>query len=103
MINTMSTLRIALIGDQRQAVKAHVAIPLALRLAGGSLHLTIAETWFSTPSLKDDLENQLRGFHGIWCVPGSPYQSMDGALRAIRLPANSACLFSAPAAAPNTP
>ena len=24
------------------------------------------------------------GFHALWCVPGSPYHSMDGALRAIR-------------------
>jgi CTP synthase (UTP-ammonia lyase) len=80
----MSTLRIALIGDQSHAVKAHVAIPLALRLAGDSLQLTIEETWFSTAALHDNVEQQLRGFHGVWCVPGSPYQDMDGALRAIR-------------------
>src|SRR5205809_607084 len=27
---------------------------------------------------------KLELFHGIWCVPGSPYRSMDGALRANR-------------------
>jgi len=28
--------------------------------------------------------DNLDGHHGIWCVPGSPYASMDGALNAIR-------------------
>jgi CTP synthase (UTP-ammonia lyase) len=27
---------------------------------------------------------RVSGFDGLWCVPGSPYNSMDGALRAIQ-------------------
>lgn len=80
----MSTLRIALIGDQSPAVKAHSAIPSALRLASNPRQLAVAETWFSTSTLSDEVEGHLRGFHGVWCVPGSPYHNIEGALRAIR-------------------
>ena len=34
--------------------------------------------------MANGVDGLLRGFHGIWCVPGSPYASMDGALNAIR-------------------
>ena len=79
-----STLRIALIGDQSPNVKAHVAIPKALALAASSINCTVAETWLATTTLVNGVDGQLQGFDAIWCVPGSPYASMDGALNAIR-------------------
>ncbi|HEX5222567.1 MAG TPA: hypothetical protein VFZ59_23635 [Verrucomicrobiae bacterium] len=79
-----SNLRIALVGDRSPDVKAHAAIPKALALAAASTHCTVAETWLTTTTLADGVDGQLQGFHGIWCVPGSPYASMDGALNAIR-------------------
>src|ERR1017187_3715784 len=77
-------LHIALVGDQNPNVKAHVAIPKALALAADSIRSTVKETWINTTVLDHDPESHLRGFHGIWCVPGSPYASMEGALHAIR-------------------
>src|SRR6185503_21120419 len=79
-----SILKIALVGDQSFNVKAHVAIPKALALASVPIHATVQETWIGTASMNRDTEKQLSGFQGIWCVPGSPYANMDGALRAIR-------------------
>jgi CTP synthase (UTP-ammonia lyase) len=81
---TPANLKIALIGDRNSRVKAHEAIPSALALASASLQATVQETWIGTPALNQGADQQLSGFQGVWCVPGSPYASMEGALSAIR-------------------
>jgi len=71
----MSEPLIALVGDYDAAVPAHQAIPLAL--AGRARF-----AWLATDTLGD--AQMLAQFDGIWCVPASPYRSLEGALRAIR-------------------
>jgi CTP synthase (UTP-ammonia lyase) len=78
------TPRIALIGDYSPEVTAHVAIPRALALAAGTLECDVAPEWIATPDLDRDAEWTLAPYHAVWCVPASPYASMDGALNAIR-------------------
>jgi len=78
-------LRIALVGDYSSEITAHVAIPRALALAAGGLECEIVPQWIATPELERDAGQVLSGYHAIWCVPGSPYASMEGALGAIRL------------------
>ena len=75
-------LRIALVGDRDDSVAAHRAIPLALGRAAEAHGLTLDACWLPTDHIDDDVA--LAGFDGLWCVPASPYRSMDGALRAIR-------------------
>lgn len=77
-----SALRIGLVGDHDEAITAHRAIPWALSLASGVLGLTLRSTWLHTDMLTD--ARAVDGYDALWCVPGSPYRSMDGALRAIR-------------------
>ena len=79
-----SILKIALVGDRSPNAKAHDAIPKALALAAASIDATVEETWISTKLLDANADKQLISFGGIWCVPGSPYASMEGALCAIR-------------------
>ncbi len=86
-------VRIALIGDYDPAVKAHQAIPKALELAAASLTCQVEPVWLATPLLENNTESQLSAFKGIWCVPNSPYASMEGALRAIRFARESGCPF----------
>jgi len=74
--------RIALIGDYNEAVVAHRAIPLALRLTAERLQAEIAWDWTPTATIKT--ADVLQSFDAVWCTPGSPYASMGGALRAIR-------------------
>jgi len=70
--------KIALVGDFNETLKAHQAIPRALAASG-----TPAEgVWVPTDSIANG--NSLSEFDGIWCVPGMPYRSAEGALRAIR-------------------
>jgi CTP synthase (UTP-ammonia lyase) len=75
-------ITIALVGDFDPSVPAHRAIPLALRSAADAQDATIAFEWVATDSI--DSAARLERFAGVWCVPASPYRSMDGALRAIR-------------------
>jgi CTP synthase (UTP-ammonia lyase) len=75
---------IALVGDHDPDVVAHRAIPKALGLASLSLGRTMDPVWVSTEQIADDEEGALGNVDAIWCVPGSPYRSMEGALTAIR-------------------
>ncbi|HEX5726315.1 MAG TPA: hypothetical protein VFX98_12660 [Longimicrobiaceae bacterium] len=80
----MSVVRIGLIGDHDPAVTAHRAIPLALALAGEALGRMVEPEWLGTAELERTGGAALPDFHGLWCVPASPYASTEGALRAIR-------------------
>lgn len=77
------TIKIGLIGDYSPDVTAHVAIPKALRLAAAGAGCETEESWLATETLSKNLQ-RLSDFHGLWCVPASPYKSMDGALAAIK-------------------
>lgn len=61
---------------------AHVAIPKALELAGAAGGFAVTPVWLPTGSLRDAAV--VEQFDGLWCVPASPYRSMDGALLGIR-------------------
>ena len=78
------TVKFALIGDFNPDVTAHRAIPGALDIAGKQIGVSVGYDWIATTALDGvDPEQVLGGYHGIWCVPASPYQSFDGALAAI--------------------
>ncbi|MGH8112693.1 MAG: glutamine amidotransferase-related protein [Rhodanobacteraceae bacterium] len=77
-----AVLRVALVGDRDDTVPAHHAILLALKLAGDTCNILIEPVWVPTELV--DRGAVLRDFNGIWCIPASPYRSVDGALVAIR-------------------
>lgn len=74
--------RIGLVGDYDAAIAAHLAIPVALRLAGDEAGVSVEFDWIPTEEIADT--SRVKDFSGLWCVPGSPYRSMAGALIAIR-------------------
>jgi CTP synthase (UTP-ammonia lyase) len=76
------SLHIALVGDYDPQITAHRAIPRALELIARQTGQDIRSQWLATDAIAAD--NILVGFDGVWCVPGSPYRSEDGALQAIR-------------------
>jgi len=73
---------VALVGDRDPSVIAHQAIPEALRLCASSGR-AVEGVWVHTNSIRGAADD-LSEFDGIWCVPASPYASMEGALQAIR-------------------
>ena len=79
-------IRIALIGDYRLSVTAHLAIPPALELAAKSLDVEVEPAWIHTSKLAGpEVFRSLRGYQGIWCVPASPYANTEGVIAAISL------------------
>jgi CTP synthase (UTP-ammonia lyase) len=76
-------VRIALVGDRDDGLTAHRAIPVALDLASRGAPQALDYAWLGTERI--DGAGALAGFDAVWCVPGSPYRRMEGALTAIRV------------------
>ncbi len=76
--------RIALVGDYRESVVAHRAIPVALELAVRALRADVAWEWVASRELRPAVEAQLEPYAAVWCVPGSPYDNTEGVLATIR-------------------
>ena len=78
----MTTLvNIAIVGDRDDGIAAHRAIPLALANAASALDVDLVFDCVASDTIRDSA--RLAGFDAFWVAPGSPYRSLDGALRAI--------------------
>jgi hypothetical protein len=86
-------LTIALVGDFRESVTAHRAIPPALELSARDLNCDLNFKWHATADLARDPEGQLGDASGIWCVPAGPYENTEAALAAIRFARESGLPF----------
>jgi CTP synthase (UTP-ammonia lyase) len=75
------SVTIGLIGDYDANVPAHQAIPIALTNAAQTQGESVAWEWVPTETITD--AGRVEEFDGLWCVPASPYRSMEGALLAI--------------------
>jgi CTP synthase (UTP-ammonia lyase) len=82
--NMTTQVRIGIIGDYNPDFHPHRATNAAIHHAADQLHLTTAIEWLPTPLLAQHPDVHLRRFDALWCAPGSPYQSMAGALQGIR-------------------
>jgi len=78
-------LKVGIIGDYDPNLRFHIATNESLNHAAAALSGSLEASWLPTESLADgSIETILRPFDALWCGPGSPYKSMDGALQAIR-------------------
>jgi CTP synthase (UTP-ammonia lyase) len=78
------TASIAIIGDFNPKWDHHLMIDESLRHAASQLKVELEPHWIPTESIDDNSQKLLEGFDGIWISSGSPYRSMDGALRSIQ-------------------
>ena len=76
--------RIALVGDYRESVVAHRAIPIALNLAVQDLRADVSWEWLPSRDLQPSAQARLEPYAAVWCVPGSPYENTQGVIEAIR-------------------
>jgi CTP synthase (UTP-ammonia lyase) len=77
-------IKVLLIGDYSDSVIAHGAIPKALALAAQKLSIDVHHDWLGTDQIISSNSITAQNPDAIWCTPGSPYRSMQGALTAIR-------------------
>ena len=79
MTNPMA--RIALVGDRSANVRAHARIPTLIDALLQRDGIALDSYWIATP---DVAGCDLGRFDAIWLLPGSPYDSADGAIAAVR-------------------
>lgn len=78
-------LRVGIIGDYDPKLRFHIGTNEALDHTATALSASVEASWLPTPSLaKGSVGMTLKEFDALWCSPGSPYKSMDGALRGIQ-------------------
>jgi CTP synthase (UTP-ammonia lyase) len=79
-----TTLNIGIIGDFNPQNVTHVATNAAIDHAAAAIGQPVQITWVPTDQLEREGMAGLAPFQALWCSPGSPYVSMEGALAAIR-------------------
>jgi CTP synthase (UTP-ammonia lyase) len=77
-------LQIAILGDREVSRPTHVATDQALSHAAQALRLEVEPRWLATAALAELPVDRLASFAGFFVAPGSPYRSLEGALRGIR-------------------
>lgn len=77
------SVKIGIIGDFNPDYPSHIATNEAINHAGDALEIFVEVQWLPTKAIEKQPEN-LSLYDALWCSPGSPYQSMEGALQAIR-------------------
>jgi CTP synthase (UTP-ammonia lyase) len=82
MVRMSRTITIGLVGNYNSSALAHQAIPLALQNAAEFFETTICPEWIPTEEINSP--DRVSHCDGLWCVPASPYRSLEGALLAIR-------------------
>ena len=75
----MTITRIGIIGDFSADNPTHIATNNGLQHASEALGKPVEVIWLPT-----DHPQEFGNFHGLFCSPGSPYNSFDGALAGIR-------------------
>jgi CTP synthase (UTP-ammonia lyase) len=74
---------IGIIGDYDATRETHRATVPAVEHAGLALGVGVAATWIPTERVESEAIGILHSFDGLVIAPGSPYQSLTGALSAI--------------------
>ncbi len=78
-------VRVGVIGDFDSGSETHHATGEAIHHAAQAAGTTAAVSWLRTSELNTGRVLQLlEPFDALWAAPGSPYLSMEGALRGIQ-------------------
>lgn len=79
-------VRIGIVGDFQAGFEPHTAISTSVEhsQAKDPTCPPVRLEWVSTVDAEHNDDEQLAAYAGWWIAPGSPYQSMSGALRIIR-------------------
>jgi CTP synthase (UTP-ammonia lyase) len=76
-------IKIGVIGDY-DGRPSHIATNEAIKHCALYLGLRQETQWISTDSIENGSGQSLNGFDALWCAPGSPYKSAQGAMNAIQ-------------------
>lgn len=77
-------MKLAIIGDYDDNFRPHKATNEAIGHSINKYNIQLQSEWISTDSIESNFENIISTFDGFWIAPGSPYNSMSGALEIIK-------------------
>jgi len=77
-------ISVGVIGDFDPQFPPHAATNAALEHAAPALGASVEVRWHATESLLEVDPGEVLVEDALWCAPGSPYWSLDGALRGVR-------------------
>jgi CTP synthase (UTP-ammonia lyase) len=78
-------LRLGIVGDFKPGYRGHAATEDSLRHGALAIGVDLENVWLSTAALDSAAdERQLEAFDGLFLTPGTPYERLAGALRALR-------------------
>jgi CTP synthase (UTP-ammonia lyase) len=80
----MRRARIGIVGDYDPGYISHRETGAALEDGGRRLGVRVEYEWVATDAVAAGGTGALSAFDGLWAAPGSPYQSLEGALAGIR-------------------
>jgi CTP synthase (UTP-ammonia lyase) len=80
----LGVTRIAVVGDRLVGSEPQDTIEPAVAHASAALGGQCDVVWVPTPDLLDDADAVLDAADAVWCAPGSPFVSLEGALAGIR-------------------
>lgn len=85
-MGSVGPARVGVVGEFQPNFAPHTAIDTAVEdaLAADPSRLPIALEWVSTSDAEDLSTEELAAYAAWWIAPGSPYRSINGALRVIR-------------------
>ena len=79
------SITIGIIGDFNTNSFSHIATNQAIQHAATHLALKVKVDWLPTPSfMTSTVKSIIDKYDGLIASPGSPYQSMDGAIKGIQ-------------------
>ena len=78
-------VRIGVVGDYEPKRETHTATTAGLHHAATCLGVEADVSWVGTAQIGACEDWYPKGFDGLFIAPGSPYESLDGALAAITL------------------
>ena len=77
-------IKIGIFGDLDAHNPSRIATDTALNHAAAECAAAVEITWLPTLAVERRGSDLLVPFDGLFCAPGSPYESMEGAFAGIR-------------------
>jgi CTP synthase (UTP-ammonia lyase) len=76
--------KLAIIGDYNDAFRPHKATNEGIEHYTSKYGIQVHFDWIPTDIIEANFDNIISTYSGFWIAPGSPYNSMAGALRIIK-------------------
>ena len=77
-------MKLAIIGDFNADFPSHLATNDAISHTVQQYGIPLSYEWIATDTIEADFDDIVATYHGYWIAPGSPYKSMNGALKIIQ-------------------